>query len=64
MFLNALVFMFIAWILSFFGYDTMVINGMNELFGINMTHTGYYFGHALLGMVAGLFSLLSRRGNQ
>ncbi|WP_336786886.1 hypothetical protein [Paenibacillus sp. MMO-177] len=43
--------LFAAWILGLFGFDTLVINGANELFGVHMTETGYYFCWVLFSII-------------
>lgn len=44
----------IAFILSWFGFDKVVIKGMYELFDISITKTGYYFIFGLFGMAKSL----------
>lgn len=46
--------LFIAWILSWFGFDNVVIDGMQQFFGITMNTNGYYFGAALFGIVSAI----------
>lgn len=38
-----------ALILSWFGFDNVVDTGMHEVFGKNISTTGYYFLFGLLG---------------
>ncbi|MDF5361712.1 hypothetical protein P3687_25675 [Vibrio parahaemolyticus] len=48
-----LIGIFVAWILSFFGVDSMIIQGLYELFNIEITSAGYYTLFALIGLVGG-----------
>lgn len=43
-----------AWLLGLFGFDTMFISGMFEVFGLVITKTGYYFIFALVGLANGI----------
>lgn len=45
-----------AWILSWFGFDHLVIKGMHELFNITITGTGYYFIFAIIGALRAIAS--------
>ncbi|MCR4362003.1 hypothetical protein NUG13_11760 [Bacillus subtilis] len=40
-----------GWILSLFGFDTVVIDGAKELFHISITTAGYYLIFAILGLI-------------
>lgn len=44
-----------GWILSLFGFDAVVIQGVFELFGKTITSTSYYFLFGVLGAL-NLFS--------
>ncbi|HZK33819.1 MAG TPA: hypothetical protein VFD33_00730 [Bacillota bacterium] len=44
----------LAWILSWFRIDNTIINGVNELFGLEITRSGYYVIFALIGLLADL----------
>lgn len=46
-----LINLLVGWILSLFGFNDLVINGMDEVFGVSMAQSGYYFLFALMGMV-------------
>ena len=48
-----LIGIFVAWILSFFGIDSMIIQGLNELFKLEITSAGYYTLFALIGLIGG-----------
>ena len=43
-----------GWILSWFGFDNLVISGMMELFGKTITTTGYYFMFAIMGALSSI----------
>lgn len=49
-----------GWILSFFGFQAVVIAGMSQLFGVTITSLGYYFLFAMLGVLNRLAILLNR----
>lgn len=48
----------IAWILSWFGIDNIIIRGVNELFDIEISTAGYYVLFAIVGLIT---RLLTRR---
>lgn len=45
-----------GWILNLFGFDTLLIAGMSQLFGVTMTSAGYYTIFGLLGMARSVAS--------
>lgn len=52
--LGGLVFgLIVAWIVSFFGGDKILIQGILELTGKNITMAGYYTIFLLLGLIGG-----------
>ena len=40
-----------GWILALFGFESVVIAGMAQLFGVTINATGYYFLFALMGAI-------------
>ena len=40
-----------GWILALFGFESVVIAGMAQLFGITINATGYYFMFAIMGAI-------------
>lgn len=44
----------LAWILTWFRVDNIIINGVNELFGLEITGSGYYVMFALIGLIVNL----------
>lgn len=46
----------LAWILSWFGVDLVIINGINELFRLQIGVAGYYVLFALAGFISMLFA--------
>ena len=46
----------LAWFLSIFGFDQLIIEGTKELFNLNITITGYYFIFAVVGIFRMLYS--------
>lgn len=45
-----------GWILSWFGFDDLVIKGAKEIFGMTISTTGYYFLFAILGALRSIRS--------
>ena len=43
--------LFGGWVLALFGFESVVIAGMAQLFGITINATGYYFMFALMGAI-------------
>lgn len=56
-----LIWLFTAWFLGLFGFDTMVINGMAEVFSMEITKTGYYFLFTMVALIKGSVHVLSDR---
>lgn len=54
------IHLLVAWILSLFGFDGVVIKGMKEVFNIEITETGYYFLFAMLGALKGIFYQINK----
>lgn len=53
--LGGLVFgLVIGWIVSLFGGDTLLINGVTELTGNDITSAGYYTIFAVIGLIGGV----------
>lgn len=51
MFMLSIIFSLLGgWILGLFGFDSLLIAGMAELFGVTMTGAGYYTIFGLVGM--------------
>lgn len=46
----------IAWILTWFKVDGIIIEGLNELFGLHIGMAGYYVIFAIIGLVCELFT--------
>lgn len=53
-------------ILSWFGFDSVFIESMKEVFNLTVTHSTYYMMFGLLGMIKGLinFSKLKPLGTK
>lgn len=56
-----LVWLFTAWFLGLFGFDTMVIDGMAEVFSVEITKAGYYFLFTMVALIKGSVHILSNR---
>lgn len=52
--LTIAISLLIALILSWFGFDKVVIKGVYELFNKEITKTGYYFIFGMFGMLRSL----------
>lgn len=48
--------LFVGWVLSWFGFDTVVATGMSEVFGTVISTTSYYF---LFGLIGALQSIVA-----
>ncbi|MDZ5254180.1 hypothetical protein [Clostridium sp. LIBA-8841] len=44
--------LFVAWILSLFDFDSMVINSIHEVFDIEVSKDLYYVIFALIGLIS------------
>ena len=52
--LGGLIFgLVIAWVVSLFGGDSLLINGIRELTGNDITNAGYYTIFAIIGLIGG-----------
>lgn len=49
--LNILWMLFVAWFLGLFGFDDMIITGLTQWGGPEITITGYYFAFAVIGII-------------
>jgi hypothetical protein len=45
----------VAWILSLFGVDSMIITSAKEICNITMSISTYYISFALIGLIGGAF---------
>ena len=45
----------VAWVLSLFQVDNMVIRSVAEVFKIGISVSSYYIGFGLLGLIGGAF---------
>ncbi len=43
----------VAWLLSIFGVDNFIIQGLNELTGSTISNAGYYTIFAIIGTIGG-----------
>lgn len=48
--------LFVGWFLSLFGFDSMVIQCVKELFNITISTGTYYVGFAVIGVIGGFIS--------
>lgn len=44
-----------GWILALFGFESIIINGMAQFFGLSINMTGYYFLFAMGGFLRNIF---------
>lgn len=49
--LSIIWMLFVAWFLNLFGFSNLVINGISQLGGPELTITGYYFIFAAAGLL-------------
>ena len=53
-----------GWILALFGFESVVIAGMAQLFGITINATGYYFLFALMGAIKSILIFVNRKPSE
>ena len=53
---SVLAFLFVGIILSYFGFQKLFCNGLNQLTHLNITEFGYYVFFAISGLI---YSLLT-----
>lgn len=53
-----------GWIMGLFGFKSVVIAGMLQLFGATITSLGYYFIFAMLGLINSFIYKLKRKQNE
>lgn len=46
----------IAWLLNFIGFSDVLVQGINELFGLQISIAGYYVIFAIIGLITELLS--------
>lgn len=60
--LNVLIWLFLGWLLGLFGFKGTLITGMNELFGLSLTGSGYYTLFAFVGAIKSVvWSITAKR---
>jgi hypothetical protein len=52
----ALSALFLAWILTWFGFDNLVIQFIHEWTGKGITHATYYVGAFIIGLILGILN--------
>ena len=50
---SILLWLLNAWILGLFGFDTMFIQGMHEIFNLNISQAGYYTFFVFVSLLKG-----------
>ncbi|WP_409227001.1 hypothetical protein [Gudongella sp. SC589] len=45
----------VGWIVSLFGGDVLIMNGIRELTGNSVSSAGYYTIFAIIGLLGGVF---------
>lgn len=55
MLLGVIIGLIVAWILTMFEVDQLLINGITELFGKEIGVSGYYTIFAFIGLIGGAF---------
>ncbi|HQD41748.1 MAG: hypothetical protein GXY97_02070 [Clostridiales bacterium] len=54
MFIDLLFGLIVGWLVSLFGGDILIIQGVSELIGREISSAGYYTIFALLGLIGGI----------
>lgn len=52
--------LFVAWFLQLFGFDNIVIKGLAQLGGPEITIVGYYFIFAAAGLIKNILYVIRR----
>lgn len=55
---NIVATLFIAWIFSLFNIDKFVINGLKEIFKVNISSHSYYFTVIMLAIIGTIVEYL------
>jgi hypothetical protein len=50
----------LAWVLTLFGFDNIVINGIYELFGIKISKSGYYIVFLIFSILLDILRYVPR----
>ena len=58
--LSIIWMLFVAWFLNLFGFGNLVIKGLAQLGGPEITMIGYYFIFAAAGLIKNVFYTLNR----
>lgn len=61
MIMYMLGFLFVGWLMSLVSFDVLVIGGLAELFGMQISSIGYHFLFVITGFVAWLISLFKAK---
>ena len=48
--------LFLAWVLTWFNVDRIIIDGINELFAMSISKAGYYVLFAIIGFIGDVAS--------
>lgn len=56
--------LFLGWFLGLFGFKGVMIAGMAQLFGVQLTVLGYYFMFAMMGFIFRLVQMIFFRKSQ
>ncbi|MBE3101007.1 MAG: hypothetical protein IMZ47_01905 [Firmicutes bacterium] len=48
--------LFLAWVLTWFNVDRIIIDGINELFALSISTAGYYVLFAIIGFISNVVS--------
>ena len=51
----------LAWVLWLLGFSNIIIEGLYELFGLNISIAGYYVLFGIIGLITDLITMFPRR---
>lgn len=60
--ISIIISLLVGWILSLFGFESLVIGGMLQVFGVSITSTGYYFLFAIFGALKSIGFSFGNKG--
>lgn len=57
------IYLLTGLIMSLFGFQNLIINGFDELFGISITKSGYYMMFVIISLIHQLIQIIKRSMN-
>lgn len=54
----------LAWVLWLLGFAGVIVDGIHELFGLNISMAGYYVLFGLIGLITNLIAMITSRNRR